>query len=173
MIFILTGAIHSGKTSFVERLVRELREQKVQVKGFLSKSVMRDNEIVGYDLLDLAKDRSVPFIRKKGQKDWQKIGSYFFIPDVLDKAQSIILSTQEAGLLVVDEIGPLELEGRGLWPALKQVIIKPSLNFLLVVRKNMLEDIFKLVAPAQAKVYSFENQKTVSRLAEEIKDKID
>jgi nucleoside-triphosphatase THEP1 len=173
MIFILAGAIHSGKTSFVERLVRELREQKVQVKGFLSKSVMRDNKIVGYDLLDLAKDRSVPFIRKKGQKDWQRIGSYFFIPDALDKAKSIILSSQEAGLLVVDEIGPLELEGQGLWPALKQVIITPSLNFLLVVRKNVLEDILKLVAPADARVYNFKNQRAVSRLVGEIKDKID
>jgi nucleoside-triphosphatase THEP1 len=172
MIFILTGAIHSGKTSFVEKIVRELKEEKVQIRGFLSKVVMRGNEIVGYDLSDLEDDCPIPSIRKKGREEWQRIGSYFFVPDALDRAKSLILKSQKTGLLVVDEIGPLELEGQGFWPALKQVIIKPSLNLLLVVRRNMLEDVLKLVAPAEIKVYNLENQKTVSRLVDEIKNKI-
>jgi nucleoside-triphosphatase THEP1 len=41
---------------------------------------------------------------------------------------------------VVDEVGPLELEGKGLWPALKKVIDLPSPDYVLVVRETILEN---------------------------------
>ena len=43
----------------------------------------------------------------------------------------------------MDEVGPLELEGRGLWPALEQVLFQAFPPFLLVVRDSILDKFLK------------------------------
>lgn len=169
MIFILTGPIHSGKTTLLKKVVQELKEQKHRVDGFLSETVWEKEEIVGYDLFDLKKDRAIPFIRRKGEKEWQKVGSYFFIPQSLAEAENIILSGKEADILVVDEVGPLELSGKGFWPVLKQVIFQPLNSYLLVTRKNILEDFLAKLGKCKVKIFDIKNKEVFHQLIEEIK----
>jgi len=45
MIFILTGPVHSGKTTFLKKVVNELKEQNFQIDGFLSEAVLKNQEI--------------------------------------------------------------------------------------------------------------------------------
>ena len=169
MIFILTGPVHSGKTTLLKKVVRELKEKKYRIDGFLSETVWKKEEIVGYDLFDLKKERSIPFIRKTGEKEWQKIGSYFFIPQSLDEAEKIIVRGKEADILVVDEVGPLELSGKGFWPALKQVIFHPLNSYLLVVRINILKDFLAMLGKSKVKIFDIKNKDIFAQLIEEIK----
>jgi len=169
MIFILTGSVHSGKTTLLKKVIRELKRQKYRVNGFVSEAVWTRGETVGYDLFDLKKERSIPFIRKTGEKEWQKIGSYFFIPQSLAEAEKIILRAKEADILVVDEVGPLELSGKGFWPALKQVIFHPLNSYLLVVRINILKDFLAMLGKSEVKIFDIKNKDIFVQLIEEIK----
>jgi nucleoside-triphosphatase THEP1 len=169
MIFILTGPVHSGKTSLLKNVVRELRRQKYRIDGFLSEAVWEKEETVGYDLFDLREERSFPLIRRTGEKKWQKIGSYFFIPQGLARAEEIILREKDVDILVVDEVGPLELSGKGFWPALRQVIFNPVKSFLFVARINILEDFLKTLGECEVKIFDIKNKESFSRLIEEIK----
>jgi nucleoside-triphosphatase THEP1 len=169
MIFILTGPVHSGKTTLLKKVVRELKEQKHRVDGFLSEAVWEKEEMVGYDLFDLKKDRAIPFIRRTGEKEWQKVGSYFFIPQSLAEAENIILGGKEADILVVDEVGPLELSGKGFWPVLKQVISQPLNSYILVTRKNILEDFLAKLGKYKVKIFDIKNKEVFHQMIEEIK----
>ena len=169
MIFILTGPIHSGKTTLLKKVARELKEQKYRLEGFLSEAVWEKEETVGYDLFDLKEEKSIPFIRKTGEKEWQKIGSYFFIPQGLAEAEEIILRGKEADILVVDEVGPLELSGKGFWPALKQVVFHPLNNFLLVMRINIIEEFLAMLDRGKVKIFNIKNKEVFHSLIEEIK----
>jgi nucleoside-triphosphatase THEP1 len=169
MIFILTGPVHSGKTTLLKKVVRELKEQKYRIDGFLSEAVREKEETVGYDLFDLKKERTIPLIRRTGKKEWQKIGSYFFIPQGLEEAEKIILQGKEADILVVDEVGPLELSGRGYWPALKQVVFHPLNNFLLVMRINIVKDFLAMLGKSEVKIFDIKNKGIFAQLIEEIK----
>ena len=146
------------KTTLLKNVVRELRGQKYRLEGFLSEAVRRKKETVGYDLFDLKEEKSIPFIRKTGEKDWQKIGSYFFIPQSLEEAEKIILRGKEADILVVDEVGPLELSGKGFWPALKRVVFQPLNSYLLVIRKNIIEDFLAMLGKSEVKIFDIENK---------------
>ena len=168
MIFILTGPVNSGKTTFLKRAIEEFKRQRLSLDGFLSEAVMKNQEKIGYDLLDLKMKISVPFIRKSGQKDWQRIGCYFFIPRALDLAKRIILRSKEAEILIVDEIGPLELAGHGFWPALEKVIFKRARKFLFVLRKSVLEDFLSIVGKRKAKIFDVEDEEIFSPMLEEI-----
>jgi nucleoside-triphosphatase THEP1 len=169
MIFILTGPVHSGKTTLLNKVVRELKRQKYTVGGFLSEPILKNEENVGYDLFDLREERSFPLIRRTGEKKWQKIGSYFFIPQGLAKAEKIILGEKDVDILVVDEVGPLELSGKGFWPALKQVIFDPLSIYLLVIRINILEDFLKTLGECEVKIFDIKSTDIFFRVVEDIK----
>lgn len=169
MIFVLTGPVHSGKTTVLKKVVYELKEQNVKIDGFLSEAIWKNQEAMGYDLFDLKEERSIPYIRRRGEKGWQKIGSYFFIPQSLAEARKIILRGKDADILVVDEVGPLEFAGKGLWPTLEQVIFQPTTSYLLIVRENILEDFLKILGNSEAKVFDIRNKEIFPQMIEEIK----
>lgn len=191
MIYILTDEVSSGKTTFLMKVIQEFKKKKVRVSGFLSERVLKNGKCAGYDLFDLKEEKRTPFIRREGKKGWQRVGPYFFIPQGLLKAHKIILQSKKTELLVVDEVGPLELEGRGLWPALEQVIFEPFKKSLLVVRKNILKDFLKFLSKKRSyqkscrgkreakssflswpsdwlKIFDREDKESFSRLLEEI-----
>lgn len=169
MIFILTGPVHSGKTTLLEKAVHVFREHKVKVDGFLSKALREEQELIGYDLFDLREGSSIPLLRTKGEMEWQRIGSFFFLPPGLDKAKKIILRSKDADLSVVDEIGPLELSGKGYWPALKQVLVPPQAAYLIVVRERILEDFFGILEQSKTRVFDVRDEEILSQLTEEIR----
>ncbi|MEW5902192.1 MAG: nucleoside-triphosphatase, partial [Acidobacteriota bacterium] len=79
VILILSGPVHSGKTSLLRKLAGEWKEGGIPFDGYLSPAVVVDDRTIGYDWLDLKTGRSLPFLRMAGQADWQKIGSFFLV----------------------------------------------------------------------------------------------
>jgi len=141
MILVLTGPVHSGKTTLLKRLLPGLEEIGFPASGYLSLTVMKDGEIVGYDLFDIKKGQTTPFLRSEGEAGWQKVGSYFFLPGGLEAAAAAILGSKPGEILIIDEVGPMELAGRGVWPALSEVISRPMLDCLLVIRRPLLDSL--------------------------------
>jgi nucleoside-triphosphatase len=169
MIFILTGPVHSGKTSLLKKVVRELKGQEYRIDGFLSETVSEKGEIVGYNLLGLKEEKSIPLIRRTGEKEWQKVGSYFFIPQGLEEAEKIILRGKEADIFVIDEVGPLELSGKGFWPALKQVVFQPLNSYVFIVRKNIIKDFLAMLGKSDVRIFDIKNKEVFQQIIEEIK----
>jgi nucleoside-triphosphatase THEP1 len=170
MILVLTGPIHSGKTSLLESLVRELRKQGIGLEGFLSPAVLKDGELAGYDLFDLKEEKTLPYIRKEGSANGEKVGPYFFIPEALETARKMILRRREQDFLIIDEAGPLEIHGGGIWPALHDALSSSSLHCLLVVRRNILDAFRDLLKPVPLKIFDVENPGALGLLLEEIRE---
>ncbi len=172
MIFILTGPVHSGKTSLLKKAVVEWKEGKIKVDGFLSLAVREKGKMSGYDLFDLKNETSLPLLRRKGNTDWQRTGSYFFLPSGLARAERIILRSREAELGVMDEIGPLELAGKGFWPALLQVIFRPGARILLVIREAILNDFRLAFGQSEIKVFDVTGQGVLAQLVETVQKNV-
>lgn len=168
MVFILTGPVHSGKTTTLKRAVQKFKKAKLDIGGFLSEAVFKGQERTGYDLFDLKKEKSIPLIRRAGKEDWQRVGSYFFVPTGLEEAQRIISHSKNSDICVVDEVGPLELSGKGFWPALKPILFPPLTTFLIAVRKSILEDLLDILDEADAKVFDVRDKDVFSQLTEEL-----
>jgi nucleoside-triphosphatase THEP1 len=164
VIQILTGPVHSGKTTLLQRLADQLKKQNIEVAGFLSLYTEEKDQFIGYDLFDLIQGTRTPFIRKEGQKAWQRIGPYFFIPESLDHAQNIILRSTKADICVIDEVGPLELEGKGLGPALKKVMPLLRPEYILVIRDSILDKWLRALGEIPTKIFRISDNELLSKM---------
>ncbi|OGD18502.1 MAG: hypothetical protein A2W03_05125 [Candidatus Aminicenantes bacterium RBG_16_63_16] len=156
MILILTGSVQSGKTRFLAGILAALDRAAEGLSGFLSPAVYEGGRLIGYDLAVLGREKSAPYLRRQGEPGWERVGPYFFVPDALKEARRIIQESRAGDLLVVDEVGPLELGGGGIWEPLEAVLKSPGRRSLLVVRASCLEPLRARLGGLPVKVFSVE-----------------
>lgn len=168
MILVLTGPVQAGKSTLLKNLLSLLRSRKIPVSGYLSLSLWAKGRIIGYDLFDIKAGRSVPFLRREGQAGWERVGPYFFLPSGLRTAEGLILGCPADRWLVVDEIGPQEMSGRGVWPALSSVLSLPEPDCLLVVRRPLLSELTGRIDRRPAEIFDITSSDILPSLLERI-----
>ena len=126
MLFILTGDIRTGKTTWLEARVRELEAVGVPVRGVLAPGVWRDGEKVGIENVLLPSRERVLLATPAGDGCSTGLG-WEFNAEALARVNAHLAGLNATavekdvcpGLLVIDEVGPLELRrGDGLTAAL-------------------------------------------------------
>lgn len=148
MHLIVTGGINSGKTT----RLRSLAEEFAPVKGFLCPKVFRQERCIGYDLQLLPSGETHPFIRKRGEEDSREeieevLGEFLFYRSGFSRAEKQLnhcLPHRSTGgeepLVFVDELGLLEEQGRGFFPAVKQLVDR-GLTLAASIRRSSLENL--------------------------------
>jgi nucleoside-triphosphatase THEP1 len=142
-VFIISGAVGDGKTTFARNLINEFRMNNISVGGFLSERVMEDSHTIGYDLVDIETNKAEILLRQDGDKEKDQIGRFSIYPDGFEMGIDILNSGKlhEKMIVVIDEIGILELGNEG-WSGCIQKLINESRNHLLItVRDSLIEDV--------------------------------
>ena len=142
-IYILTGERGIGKTTFLSRLIDELRKKNILAGGILSPVVYRDSVRLGYDVLNIRTGERTILCRNEPGADDIKIGDWVFRNDGIQFGNSALdqLSLIGCILVIVDEVGPLELENK-VWCQSLDLLIGSSPNpLILVVRENLIESV--------------------------------
>jgi nucleoside-triphosphatase len=144
-VFILTGGTGSGKTTFLLQMIGILRGYGLSITGFAAASVAEDGPSGSYDILDLVSGRKLSLATRRFTEGWEQSGNFFFNPEGIRMGRSILEDTQMQGidLMVVDEIGPFELEGKIWADSLSRILARRSCSMLLVVREKLLGLVIK------------------------------
>ena len=135
-IFVLTGPVHAGKTTFLRDFLQDAGDQGLHSNGILSLAAFLGEDRIGYDAHDLKSGDLWPLLRTDADPGWLRVGPFGMIPEGLERAQDAILDTGGSDLTVIDEMGPLELTGQGFRPAF-QVLIEKLQPVLVVVRSEL------------------------------------
>lgn len=116
-LVLLSGPRHSGKTGACRALAAQARSRGWSVGGVLAPAVFQAGRCVGYDAVDLATGQSAPLARLAVGGD-ERVGRFGFLAAGLALGRVALAKAAAAdpGLVVVDEVGPLELAGGG-WAA--------------------------------------------------------
>ena len=138
MTVILTGPRRSGKTTLLRVATTSWMKRGLSFGGILSPAVGPPGDVSGYDILDLKTGETGSFLRKDGCPDWEKAGRFSIMPGAVAAASEILLRVPPGEPVVMDEAGPLELQGRGLWPAAARLLAAPSKPLLIVIRDGLL-----------------------------------
>ncbi len=149
---IITGRIGVGKTTVCERVIELARAGGYAVRGVLTPAIIGpDGRKVGIAIIDLATGESRTLARTDQEGTGLQVGKYAFDPaalrwgcEALDQAIGV-----GCDLLLVDEVGPLELSrGGGFVRAVTALEAGILPHVLLVVRESLLDDIRQHGGPA-------------------------
>lgn len=143
MRLLVVGEPGSGKTSWCREYIDEQRKRGVTVGGILCPAIEHQGQRVGSNALDLLTGQAVPFARLSRHgafKAGEKIGDYTISRDAILFACGAIERAVESScdLVVIDEVGPLELSGKGLMSAV-ELALASAVNVLIVVRSSLRE----------------------------------
>lgn len=156
---LVPGPIGSGKTRAVGLLAQTLRERGYAVAGVLSPRVLVGAETVGYLVQDLCTGKSLPLCAASSDRavlaslfpgnepngEVFRFRRFFFFPKSLAFANAALeKAAREAEVIVVDEVGPLELSGEGLAPGLGACLKSPAV-LILTVRPHLLLEVQRLL----------------------------
>ena len=156
MLFILTGDIRSGKTTWLEARVREFEEAGMPVRGVLAPGVWHDGEKVGIENVLFPSREHVLLATPAGNGCSTGLG-WDFDAEALARVNAHLTELAAAagvmrpGLLVIDEIGPLELRrGAGLAEALELLDAGPAPAWphaLVIARTALAEEVATRLEP--------------------------
>jgi nucleoside-triphosphatase THEP1 len=152
-VYVVTGKIESGKTTLISELVTKLQTDKISVSGIYSKRIVENYMTTGYNVVKISNYESVKFLRTKGSRDQQRIGKFYIYDEGLlaGKEELLLNKTQ---IKVIDEIGKLELEGKGWCESLYQIIEDSDSNLLLSVREEVLNEVIVKFGFSNEMIYS-------------------
>jgi nucleoside-triphosphatase THEP1 len=134
-VIIITGSIGQGKTTQVQKLVDSLKARNIQVSGIFSPRIMEGETTVGYDVVDIESNRREPLLRISDEHHPNDIGKYSLSAGGLKCGTGALsrASNMNTSVVVIDEVGKLELDGRG-WSAHVTELMNGSSLLVLAVR---------------------------------------
>lgn len=130
---MLTGEREVGKTHLCQRVVEEAKERGFTCAGVISLAVFESEHKVGITLVDVGTGEERPLASADDLGGDVRWGRYSFVPASLAWGAEILTGATPCDLLVIDELGPLELElGRGLVKAV-DVLVRGGFSLAIAV----------------------------------------
>ena len=122
-LLLLTGSPGVGKTTVLLRVVECLKAKGYSVGGMLSREVRSDRTRVGFEILDLGSG-SWGWLAHVNQKSGPSVGKYRVNLEDLDNigANAIVNAAENFDVVVIDEIGPMELFSEKFKEAVRRAV---------------------------------------------------
>lgn len=153
-LWLLTGERGAGKTGFCRLLVEHARASGWKVAGLLSPAVFAGESKIGIQVEDLGSGQVRQLASVKAQPPFtQVLGKWHLDPVVLAWSDDVLKMIKPCDLLVIDEIGPLELlQGQGWTAALPLLSRRGYRAGLVVIRPELVEKARLLLPDLQATI---------------------
>ncbi|MBK7030395.1 MAG: hypothetical protein IPH45_14870 [Bacteroidales bacterium] len=139
-VVMISGERQQGKTTYVYDLVKRLKNKPIKMTGFFATGVHEGEQRVGFDLVDIASTDAIPLCRLDKKGDQQNHHRFRFFDKALLKGREI-LSSGDAQLVVIDEVGPYELQNEGWATSIQNICQKQRSIQIWTVRKQLVERI--------------------------------
>ncbi|NQT76546.1 MAG: DUF2478 domain-containing protein, partial [Bacteroidetes bacterium] len=138
-LIVITGEIQQGKTTYLANIIASLREKGIRINGIIARGIHKGEERIGYDLEDISTGGKHIYIRKEYFPGWFRYGKYCFSPEGLEFGKHILqnITEENTDLIVIDEIGPVEMKGRGWADDIERLLSTNQIPQLWVVRKSL------------------------------------
>jgi nucleoside-triphosphatase THEP1 len=136
MVIIVTGAIGIGKTTVCKQVIKLVRSQGYSCGGIITYKI-RNEDIAIEDIRTGAINH---FASTQNIYKGPRTEKYSFSPEGIEFGIQAIIKGVSADVLVVDEVGQLELNGHGFTKIMDWISAGKIKNCIIVIRKLLLSD---------------------------------
>ncbi|PKL83582.1 MAG: hypothetical protein CVV24_04160 [Ignavibacteriae bacterium HGW-Ignavibacteriae-3] len=133
-MYIFSGPVRTGKTTNLMKWAAS----KTEIDGIFQ-PVVEEKRFIYH-----IKSRTLKQLETEEKENITSIGKYKFSNCTFDWSKEILgkCLSQNLEWIIIDEIGPLELDGRGLEPAISKIFSEMdnlTAEIICVVRKEILD----------------------------------
>ena len=134
MVIIVTGAIGIGKTMVCRKLIEIARNRGYTCGGILTYKAANKDIIIE----DIQSGEKETLASINNVYRGPHTAKYSFNPKGIDFGIEAVAKGTSAAILVVDEIGPLELRGEGFVKVIELIKADKVKDCILVIRRELL-----------------------------------
>jgi len=156
---VVTGPSDGGKTEAVLALAERLQSGGVPVAGFVQIGERESGRKVGFRLRDIAtgEEAGLAVLDERSEGDF---GTRFrFAEEGFRLGREALDRVLPRGVVIVDELGPVELRGAGHMPAVQRAVTAPGIaGAVVVVRRPLVPALLAALEASDAVVVDVENE---------------
>ena len=165
-VIIVTGAVDSGKTSLLQQFLSHLENRNLEIGGVVAEGVWENGEKNGYEAVFLASGER-RLLCRKGFSSPLNIGRFGFYEEVFASGEKMLTTEQEAALTILDEIGLLELAGKG-WASALAKLLTAKKQLFIVVRRDFIEKVIQKFALTNYAIVDAEAEGSLAELVSHV-----
>jgi nucleoside-triphosphatase len=158
-IIIITGEQGSGKTTFLQEMIVGLVNNGLKAGGILAEGFWKNYERDHFKLIDLKSKNSILFCQREPKEGWEKLRHFYINPDGQKFGEAALDPEymKNSDIIVVDEIGPFELKGKGWANSIENLLrIFTDKKMIWVVRNSLLDEVSRHFKIQPSKIFHVE-----------------
>ncbi|HRS53392.1 MAG TPA: nucleoside-triphosphatase [Bacteroidales bacterium] len=144
-IILIEGSKGEGKTSLINDIIYELQNKNTKIGGILAPAIYNNkHKHCGYDIIDLkSKNRKELAKEKPFKENTPFVGNYYFNETAIAFGKEVLLpeNLQDVDIIIIDEVGPWELENQGWAKNINLIIKQSNLPMIWAVRRGITQKI--------------------------------
>jgi nucleoside-triphosphatase THEP1 len=139
-VILLTGPREIGKTRLLLKLLDEFQDRSLRINGVISPAVFAGSEKIAIELMDVRlRERKRLAELRQDDSSGLMTNRWVFDTDTLDWGNNLFAGATPCDLLIVDELGPIELEkGQGLQNGIHAISGNEYKAAVVVIRPELL-----------------------------------
>jgi nucleoside-triphosphatase THEP1 len=166
-----TGPKHSGKTTAVGALAVRARDAGISVAGLLAPAVYERNQLVGFDAVDLRTAEQVSPASHRRETGHSEGFRFTEQGRKLGEAVLDVSAVRSADLVIVDEFGPMELQGRGWRRQVDLLLAQTNAVVLLVVREELVREVERLYGEYEGRKVAAAGSDSIERVIDMLRQR--
>jgi nucleoside-triphosphatase THEP1 len=145
-VTIVSAAKGEGKTSFLREQLARMADSGRSVGGIAAPVVFHNGCRIGYDLIDLRHGSRWSLARTvTSHRAAPDVGMFKFDEAAVSAGNAAVVAAVEDGLdvIAIDEVGPLEFDGKGWAPALSFALreCETCQDLIVTVRRSLVDEL--------------------------------
>ncbi|XP_047488276.1 cancer-related nucleoside-triphosphatase-like [Penaeus chinensis] len=133
----ITGPPGVGKTTLVQKIVKNLKDAGVPCSGFYTQEVRQGGKRIGFDVVTLdGKNGILSRVKPQdGSRRECRVGQYVVDVPAFESLVLPLLRTQPSSpqVLVLDEIGKMEMFSQGFVTSVQRILAQPDATVLTTI----------------------------------------
>ncbi len=142
-IFILSGKRNSGKSTILQGVINGLQEKGFRIAGIRAPAIMQHGRKTGFYIHDIKTDKKALLCERRSESVPSTPQSFEFHENGLKLGRQALSpqAINDADLIIIDEVGPLELKGECWAEAIEQIFNTSEKPLLWVIRKGLVDKV--------------------------------